>query len=67
MRVEAPSFTKGRIVEGSVVVLAITSGTVLLAREASRRSKRLKAEAIEQSAGDGNHVTTLEEVKSRLG
>ena len=67
MNAEAPRISGERVIEGSIVVF-IASASVLLAREASRkRARRLEVEAMEQSAGDGNHVTTLEEVKLRLG
>lgn len=54
----------------AVVSVAIATSALVFGREITRRiakrEKRLKLEAFEQSAGDGNYVTTPNDVLSRL-
>lgn len=54
----------------AVASAAIATTALVFGREITRRialrEKRLKSEALEQSAGDGNYVTTPNDVLSRL-
>jgi len=72
MSVEIPRVTRESVrgvVAVTVVLAATSTGILVVAREVSRRreGKLFESEALAQSAGDGNYVTTLEEVKLRLG
>lgn len=70
MSLEAQIIPKEHIVKGAVMttVFVAAAGGILAAREISRqRTRRQLLEAREQAAGDGNYVTTLEEVMRRKG
>ena len=71
MSAEALIIPKKRFVEGTIattVFVAAASTGILVAREISKQRKiEQTLQRQEQSAGDGNYVTTLEEVMRRNG